>query len=293
MSGECYDIGAKVGAKASELISGTPPGYVEIGSSYADIAPRFGLFDDLPSRDDFSGAISAVGSAMGKLAVTGQGAATIDALTIEPNHAFANMERIATDADAWKGDAAQEFIENYKAQMPYVPQSQYVAASVLVAAMEAQAQLYEKAKENILDIGNKTLGALEAADGRGNATFSFAMTVFAAVGTVAITALSAGTVPVVIAVAIGAGASAGSARTLPHDVESPEAVMDAFYSALTDLDNQIVAREKEIEKGLQDFAKLINDELANNTWGEGVYPRYRFKPTGWANGPGGLGEYSG
>ena len=174
MGGECYSIGADVGAKASELIAGTPEGYVEIGSSYADIAPRFGRFDDLPSRSDFDAAIEKVGSAMGSLAITGQGAATIDGLTIEPNHVYANMERIATDADNWTGDAATGFIHNYKAQLPYVPQSQYVAASVLVAAMEAQAQLYAKAKENVLDIGNKTLGALEAADGRGNATFSFA-----------------------------------------------------------------------------------------------------------------------
>jgi uncharacterized protein YukE len=290
--GACYDIGAQVGALASELISGTPEGYVEIGSSYADIAPRFGKFDDLPTRGDFESAITGVGSAMGSIAITGQGAAEIDGLTIEPNHVFANMERVATDADNWTGEAATSFIDNYKAQMPYVPQSQYVAASVLVAAMEAQAQLYEKAKENILDIGNKTLGALEAADGRGNATFSFAMTVFAAVGTVAITAMSAGVGAVVISVAVGAAASAGSASSIDHDSPDPESVMEAMYSALTDLDNQIVTREQEIQQGLQDMAGVINDELEITSWGEGVYPRYRFKPTGLANGPGGLGDYT-
>lgn len=103
------------------------------------------------------------------------------------------MARIIPDVLAWTGDAAVDFNDNYHAQLPYVADSNFTGISVLAAAVEAQRELYTSAKESILDIGNKTLSALEAADGRGSAAGSFALTVLAAAGTVAVTVLTAGT----------------------------------------------------------------------------------------------------
>jgi hypothetical protein len=294
-----YDVGCQVGAKASELIDGTPPGYVTIGGRYADIGPSFAIYDDLPG-DRINGSWSGFATALNSVAVPGQGSASLiaDAITVSPNPVFANMDRVATDVDEWTGQAARDFIENYKAQLPVVADSHFTGISVAIAALEAQRELYATAYESILDIGNKTLSALEAADGRGGADGTFALTVLAAVGTVAVTVLTAGTgtaagVAITIAVASGAASVGASATSLDFSASSPEGVMDQFYDAVAKVEEQVRTRQQEIALGLRRYAAAVNDDIGQRVFADGAYPRFTFKPTGFAGGPGNLGGYSG
>lgn len=295
--GAAYDIGVAVGAKASELIDGTPPGYVTIGGSYADIGPAFSHYDGLPG-DQIEGSYGAFSAALNSVAIAGQGSSDLiaDAITVTPNQAFANMDRIVSDIDNWTGDAARDFVENYKAQLPYVADSHFTGISVAIAALEAQRELYTTAYESILDIGNKTLSALEATDGRGSAVATFSLTVLAAVGTVAVTVLTAGTgtaagVAITIAVAAGAASAGASAVSLEFSAEEPEQVMDKFYEAVGRVESHVRTRQQEISTGLRDYAAAVNADINATGLGEGQYPRFTFKPTGFARGPGGLGGY--
>ncbi|TQK72599.1 hypothetical protein [Nocardioides sp. SLBN-35] len=294
----CYDIGCQVGAKASELIDGTPPGYVTIGGSYADIGPSFSHYDDLPVGT-LDGSRTSLSTALNSVAVPGQGSSDVlDTGVVTPNQAFANMARINPDVLNWTGDAAIDFNDNYNAQLPYVADSNFTGISVLAAAVEAQKELYTFAKDSILDIGNKTLSALEAADGRGGASGAFALTVLAAVGTVAVTVLTAGTgtaatVAITIAVASGAASSGAAATALPFGGDSPEDIMDDFYSAVGKVEEHVRTRQQEISNGLRDFAAAVHQDIDQTHFAEDVYPRFKFKPTGFAQGPGGLGGWDG
>ncbi|WP_224275260.1 hypothetical protein [Nocardioides lacusdianchii] len=290
--GAAYDIGCAVGAKASELIDGTPPGYVTIGGSYADIGPSFSQYDGLPV-EAITGSYDSFSTALNSVAVAGQGSSGLiaGAVTVTPNDVFANMERIATDVDDWTGDAATDFIENYKAQLPFVADSQFTGMSVAIAALEAQHELYTTAYESILDIGNKTLSALEAADGRGSADGSFALTVLAAVGTVAITVATAGTGAIVIAIAAGAASVGASATSLDFSAGDPQGVMTQFYEAVGQVENHVRTRQEEISLGLSGYAAAVNADINRTDYADGDYPQFKFKPTGFANGPGGLGGY--
>ncbi|SEB59907.1 hypothetical protein SAMN04489844_0640 [Nocardioides exalbidus] len=289
-----FDIGCQVGAKASELIDGTPPGYTVIGGKYGDIGPSFGHYDGLPG-DSITGSWPSFATALNSVAIAGQGSSGViaDAVTVTPNGVFANMERIATDVDDWKGSAATDFTENYKAQLPYVADANFTGISVAIAALEAQNELYTTAYESIIDIGNKTLSALEAADGRGGADGSFALTVLAAVGTVAVTVASAGTAAVVIAVAAGAASVGASATSLDFSAGDPEGVMTQFYDAVDKVENHVKTRQQEISQGLRDYAAAVNADINRTDFAEGEFPAFKFKPTGFAQGPGNLGGYDG
>jgi hypothetical protein len=294
-----YDIGCQVGAKASELIDGTPPGYTVIGGSYADIGPSFSHYDDLPGST-ITGSWSSFSTALNSVAIAGQGSTNViaEAITVTPNDVFANMERIATDVDDWKGSAAADFTENYKAQLPFVADSNFTGISVAVAALEAQNELYTTAYESIIDIGNKTLSALEAADGRGGADGTFALTVLAAVGTVAVTVLTAGTgtaagIAITIAVASGGASVGASAMSLDFSADSPEGVMTQFYDAVSKVEEQVRTRQEQIAKGVRDYAAAVNADIDQTVFAEDDYPRFKFKPTGFAAGPGNLGGFDG
>jgi len=293
MGDDLFSKGAAIGAKASELIRHTPPGYVEIGSSYAEIAPLFDRYSKVPTRAGFQGLTDQIRSAMVKVAYSGQGAIDHSGPFV-PNNTFGNMERIATDIDDWKGEAASSFIDNYQAATPFVPQAQFIATSVLIAAMEAEIQLWESVTKDINDIADKTLSALDACDDKDGAEFSFWLTVFAAVATVGVTVVTAGGgTAIALTVAAGVASSGASARSIDHSTDSPENVLNAMYSAIDDLNGQIVARETQIQKGLTDMTSALNTDFEQKSWPEGVFPTFRFKPPALAKGPGDLGSYQG
>lgn len=295
----CYELGCAVGALASHLIDGTPPGYVTIGGRYADIGPSFHAYDELPISS-IDGAFGDLATALNGVAVPGQGSAGLlsGGIAIQPNHAFANMDRIAPDVMDWTGEAAQDFNDNYVAQLPYVADSSFTGISVLAAALEAQRELYVTARESIIDICNKTLSALEASDGRGSAAGTFALTVLAAAGTVAVTVLTAGTgtaagIAITVAVASGAASVGASAAGMEFGGDTPEQVMSAFYLAVGKVEDHVGQRQREISDGLREFAAAVDDDINRTGFADSEYPRFKFKPTGFANGPGGLGGYGG
>lgn len=290
--GECNDAGAAVGALASHLIDDTMPGYVTIGSQWADIGPDLQKFDDLADKS-FSGVYAELGQALNKVAVPGQGGAApeINTPTISANGAFANMERVATDVDNWDGLAATSFVDNYKTQLPYVADHQFTIIKVLIAGLEAQKELYDLARANVLSICQKTLSSLEAIDARDKAVAALGLTVLAAAGSITVEIMSGGlATPVIIAVAEAAGVGA-SAMTIDYNTDDPRVVMDKFYEAIKGVYDHFRSRETEIRAGWSNVAKAVQTDLDRRSWGEVEFPGYRFKPTGFAHGPGHLGNY--
>lgn len=69
--------------------------------------------------------------------------------------------------------------------------------------------------------------------------------------------------------------------------------MNDFYSAVGRVEEQVRTRQQEISNGLRDFAAAVRQDIDQTHFAEDVYPRFKFKPTGFAQGPGGLGGWDG
>jgi hypothetical protein len=68
--------------------------------------------------------------------------------------------------------------------------------------------------------------------------------------------------------------------------------MDRFYEAMGRVEDHFRSRETEIRDGLTEVAAAVNSDLTRSSWADGEYPAYRFKPTGFANGPSDLGGWT-
>ena len=274
---DLFDKGAQIAAKASNLIYDTPHGFTV--EQFSDIAGELDRYTDLPTRADFQPTIDKVKAALDRVSYNGTDGINHQAFI--PNVTFANMARVASDVDNWHGDAAKSFVDNYQAPFPFVVQAQFVATSVLMGAIEAEIGLWERAHNDIHDIANKTLNALEAAEDKGGTEFTFAMTVVAAVASVAAIIISEGAAAeVALTVVAGVASSAGDAEGIARSADSPEQVISAMRDALRTLNSTITEKETQIQNALTD----MNGALTSSP------TTFRLTPPTLASAPGGFGE---
>lgn len=296
--GSLYELGAQVGAKASELIDNTPAGYVNVDNHrLSDIAPRFGLFDQVPTAEGMSGARQQAIEAMKKLTYTGDGAVAGGAGMV-PNGVYANILRIGDYLQPWDGLARDSFDDNVKSQVHIVPQALFIATSVLAAAIDSEAALWKAAQADVRTIGEKALSALEASQDKDSGAASFELALFSAVVTTGLAIATAGgslTVEVVVtAVAEAAGAASPAVTVNWGDTDdNPDQVVTNLLSALDQVESGLQSQEATIQKGLDDMTNAIQGELDKTSWDKHAFPTFLFKPPSLASQDGGLGHWVG
>ena len=162
------------------VIDGTPPGYVTIGGSYADIGPSFSHYDGLLVAA-ITGSYDSFSTALNSVAVAGQGSSGLIAGAID-RHAQRRVRQHGAHRDrrrrldGRRGDGLHREVPGAAPLRRRLTVHRHVGGH---RRARGAARVYTTAYESILDIGNKTLSALEAADGRGGADGSFALTVLA------------------------------------------------------------------------------------------------------------------
>lgn len=292
--GELAQLGAQLDAGLSNMWQ-----YTYGGWDYPDVyfETWFGYYDDAPKESDFGGLRSQIKLAMGNLSYTGEGAVPGQA-GMEPQNAYGNIANIGDDLTEWEGEARDSFDRNVKNQVQFVPQALYVAASSLDMALDAEAELWNKARADVKTLGNKALNAVDAADDKDSGKASFALTVIGAVGAVALGIATAGAGDVVLvaaaSTALGALSIAGSGITVDWgDTTDPAKLINDTLMGLGKINEAVAERESHITTGLNKVATLLDNDLSRTSWGSDEFPVFTFKRPYLASRIGGLGSWTG
>jgi hypothetical protein len=166
--------------------------------------------------------------------------------------------------ERWTGRAAVEFKQRFLDPFPYLVANQYLLASTLYGAIDAQARMWENARRDILEIGNATLNALNTREpflccgGTSGAT-KVILTTIEAIATVAAVFMPTASVGARVGIEIVAVA-ASAAATLAPDQAGPTVDMAAEYTwdiianmaaAIRLLNDQIYQAELKIRLAMQ------------------------------------------
>lgn len=211
---------------------------------YSDVPDIFGQFEPTGS-DAASAAITALRSVRDQLA-----------LKPDPNqpskgtHIALRSNQILSGGwrDHWKGDARDNFLNNFASKIDPVSESQGALAEVLAATLEQHQTIRDKAHQDIQEIGNKTLTALKAlppSDLDGGVSAGDVFTVVLTLAGLALAiptdgasagALAIGGVAVkdLLSFAVTAGGAAQTLAGLPSQVTIEGGTVDAVMSSMFD-----------------------------------------------------------
>jgi len=172
----------------------------------------------------------------------------------------------------WTGRAAMEFKSNFIDPFPTIVRNQFIIVAVLKSALEAQRQIWVRARNDIDKIAHDALEALDRMDDCGKNEWTMTFTVVAAVASIAAVPLTGGASLTAAAVAITAvgAASQVAAAAAPDDPptiqfggESAEAVVGQLREAIAKLVEYIQQQESKISNALTNTHRLVAADRAS------------------------------
>lgn len=241
-----------------------PEGY------YAPIVDMFRPYSQMP---DPAGHDAIVEQIMETMRLISPGAAGPDPLRPVPaNPNLGMIPGSESYLEQWTGRAAVEFKQRFLDPFPYLNANQYLLVSMLYGAMDAQARMWENARRDILEIGNKTLNALNASDpflcwGGKKGPTTVVLTTIEAIASIAAVFMPAASVGARVGIEIVAVAASAAANLAP-DERGPTVDMAGEYtwdiiaamaSAIRLLNSQIYQAELKIRLAMQAAIKLVDD----------------------------------
>ena len=213
------------------------------------------LFNDflvLPDPGDFDGPIQSLNGCMDALcsqAFTDPIQGTPHPINIE----LKAMTVAGNSLDEWDGLAAQAFTNNFIIPFEGRTENQFTVASILMNALNAEKELWNRARKNIDDIAHKAKSALEHYDDCGKNDWEIGLSVVGAVVAIAAVPVTGGA----SAIALGAVASAvdvastfaGQIEDEPkndYSAESVEGVIDKVKQGINDLKTEVARAEQKV-----------------------------------------------
>lgn len=283
--GELADLGRQVDSGLSNMWQ-----YYYGGWNYPAVSFEtwFGDFDAAPKESDFGHLRTQIATAM--RALSGDG---------EHGDGFGLIKDIGNvDFMEWEGKARDSFDKNVVTPIDYVPEALHKAVKALDLALDAEAEVWDKARADVKTLGQKVLNAIDAADDKSSGGASFALTVLGAVGSVALSIATAGAADVVLiavgSVALGATSIAGSAVSVDWgDTTDPAKLINDTLTGLGQICWESGQRENLIATHLNKIATTIDADLNHGPWGEDSYPTFLLKHPYLAEHVGGLGSWTG
>jgi hypothetical protein len=257
----------------TEPMSGTPMMTEEVlRKTVWDTELKFNeihsLFNDflvLPDPADFDGPMQSVTTCMDALcsdAFTDPIQGTPHPVNVE----LRAMTVAGNTLDEWDGLAAKAFVDNFV--IPFVDrtENQFTVASILMNALNANKELWTRARANIDDIAHKVKSALEHYGDCGKNDWEIGLSVVGAVVAIAALPLTGGTSA---AIALGAVASglevantfAGQIEDPPkndYSAESVEGVIDKAKQGINDLKEAVQKAEQKVVDAMSNSSGVVS-----------------------------------
>jgi hypothetical protein len=226
------------------------------------------LFNDflvLPDPGDFDGPWEQVTTCMNALCTE----AFTDPIQGDPhpvNTELSAMTVAGNTIDEWDGLAAQAFNDNFIIPFKDRTHNQFIAGSILMNALNAEKELWKRARLNIDDIAHKVNSALDHYDDCGKNDWEIGLSVVGAVVAIAALPLTGGTSA---AIALGAVASgidvantfAGQIEDEPkndYSAESVEGVIDKAKQGINDLKEAVQKAEQKIVDAMSNSSGVVS-----------------------------------
>ncbi|MFI5959733.1 hypothetical protein [Cryptosporangium sp. NPDC051539] len=171
--------------------------------------------------------------------------------------AYSEMADVRTALDRWHGPAANAFRANFLSPFPFRLGNQFVIALLVRGALDAEREIWTRARTDIDQIAHGTMHALDALDDCSKFEWTMTFTVLASVAATAAVPLSAGG-SLALAVALVGGSSQVIAAYAPEDPtksqytgKTVDAVLDNMREAITKLRSGIHLQETKVANVLR------------------------------------------
>ncbi|GAA2119325.1 hypothetical protein [Nocardioides bigeumensis] len=238
----------------------------EAESKFAKVYTMFGDFYSLPDPADFDGPIADLKTTMSALCASTGNDDPIKGEFYPANTELTAMTDAAGYLDEWDGVAVTRFRENFVTPFPQRTSNQFVIASILMNALEAEQELWKRVRENIDKIAEDCIKALDHMHDCGKNEWSMAFSVAGAVVAIAALPLTAGTSGALALAAVGSGI--GVASTYAGQIDDPpeprfsgesaEAVVNATEDGIDKLKEEIEKQEQKVVDAMTNALGTVN-----------------------------------
>ncbi|WP_438388773.1 hypothetical protein [Actinopolyspora saharensis] len=223
--------------------------------------PLFEPFTRIPDPSAYDGPINDLHSAMGKLSHGAHMNDPVSEDSIGANEDLKAIETAAGDLQGWSGEAAYAFKANFLDPFPAKASNQFIALGGMKGAMQAEQELWNKTQDDIANIAEKALTALDNVGSCGKSDFEFTLSVFSAVAAIGAIPFTGGASAVTFA-AVGAASAVGGAAQKGYEAVkasggSAEQVVSSMEDAIGKLTEHISKERGRITKSLNDCAGAI------------------------------------
>jgi hypothetical protein len=231
---------------------------------FQEIHSLFNDFLVLPDPGDFDGPMESVTTTMNALCSE----AFTDPIQGDPHPVNVELKAMTvagTTLDEWDGLASKAFMNNFIIPFEDRTQNQFTVASILMNALNAEKELWTRARANIDDIAHKVKSALEHYGDCGKNDWEIGLSVVGAVVAIAAVPVTGGTSAIVLgAVASGievASTFAGQIEDPPkndYSAESVEGVISKAKEGIEDLKKEVERAEQKIVDAMSNSADVVS-----------------------------------
>jgi predicted RNase H-like HicB family nuclease len=228
-----------------------------IEGQFADIPEVFRAFAEMPDPQAFEARIEKLDDTLRELSSGWASDDPVSGLTYPANRDLDKMLDAKGNVERWTGRAAMEFKNNFISPFRSIVYNQFIVAAILRSALDAEREIWVRARNDIDKIAHDTLVALDRMDDCGKNSWVMTFTVVssvAAVAGVALAPFSGGASFGLTAVGAASQVAAAGVQDDPPKVnfqgETAIAVIASMRDAIGLLHGYIAEQERKIADAL-------------------------------------------
>jgi hypothetical protein len=251
------DIRRRAVEAALTTVEDHPEYRPSVERAFADVPDAFRPFARLPDPAMFDAMLADLVSVLNGLG----GPDPVSGVSIPANVELERMGGAAVALARWTGPAASRFRAGFLEPFPALVRNQFIVAAVLRAALAAQREIWVRARDDIDQIAEKTLDALDATADCTRNEWTITFTVVASVAALAVVPLSGGAALAVSAVGAAAQVAAAGGPEEPvrtaFSGDDPVDVVDRMRDAITLLHGHIRDQRAKVDAALRATHDLV------------------------------------
>lgn len=238
----------------------------EIEKRYSDVPSLFQPFADMPEPQAFDGLINELGQALNKLSSGETPKDPINGTIYPANPVLNELSGAESYIENWTGQAAQQFKSEFIDPFPSIVSNQFIVATVLKAALEAEKEIWVTARNDIDKIAHDVLEALDRMHDCGKNEWTMTFTVIASVAAIAAVPVTGGASLAITAVGAASQVVAAAAPEDPPKIqfsgETPGPIISQMREAIKKEIELIGQAEQKIADAMKGAGSVVSGNMS-------------------------------